>query len=194
MNLFYPRIALRHLPLMFGIATAGALIAGAYGILHDQVTYTLSEEYFTKFKAVQFQWADLGWPRRWYVALIGFLATWWVGFIAGWFLARLTVPHLPRQRAMKRCFTGFAIVFVLALLGGLVGGILGWMRMEGGSFGMWYAFSEEYGVEDLGHFLWVGYIHNASYLGGLVGLIAALVQARRWRRTDMKAATAQHLP
>src|SRR4051812_43372696 len=107
MNPLYPRIALRNLPLMFGISFAGALIAGAYGILHDQVTYTLSEEYFTKFKAVQFRWADLGWPRRVFVSEVGFLATWWVGFIAGWFLARVTVPYVPRTIALRRCFAGF---------------------------------------------------------------------------------------
>src|SRR6186997_828491 len=119
MNVLYPRIALRHLPLMLDISAVGALIAGAYGILHDQVTYTLSEEYFTKFKAEQFRWADLGWPPRVFVAEIGFLATWWVGFVAGWFLARITVPHLSRSKALRRCAIGFCIVFLLALAGGL---------------------------------------------------------------------------
>lgn len=30
------------------------IIAGFYGILHDQLTYTISSEYFTKFKFYQF--------------------------------------------------------------------------------------------------------------------------------------------
>jgi hypothetical protein len=190
MNVFYPRIARRHLPLMFAISLIGALIAGGYGILHDQVTYTLSEEYFSKFKSVQFQWADFGWPRRWYVALIGFLATWWVGLIAGWFLSRLTVPHLDRGMAVRQCFAGFGTVFILALAGGLVGAWLGWRRMHDADLGGWTGFVDAYGVKELGRFVWVGFIHNASYAGGLVGLIVALVQARRVRkRAAMVAAS-----
>jgi hypothetical protein len=194
MNVLYPRIALRHVPLMLEISFVGALIAGAYGILHDQVTYTLSEEYFTKFKAEQFRWADIGWPPRVFVAEIGFLATWWVGFVAGWFLARITVPHLSRAVAVRRCAVGFCIVFVLALAGGLIGGGLGWHRMHDADLGWWNEFTTAYGVKHLDRFVWAGFIHNASYTGGLIGLIAALVHARSQRRSDMRSGAAPHLP
>jgi hypothetical protein len=191
MNILYPRIPRRHLPLMFAISAVGAMIAGAYGILHDQVTYTLSEEYFTKFKAEQFQFADFGWPRRVYVAEIGFLATWWVGFVAGWFLSRLTVPHLSRPAAMQRCFFGFGVVFVLAFAGGLVGAWLGWRRMHDADLGAWTDFARFYGVKEIGQFVWVGFIHNSSYAGGL---IAALVHARWMRGRNTEVVAAPHLP
>ena len=38
----------------FLIILASILIAGIYGILHDQITYTISYEYFTLFKFEQF--------------------------------------------------------------------------------------------------------------------------------------------
>ena len=60
---------------MFGFAVTGALIAGAYGILHDQITYTISPEYFTKLKFEQFHYANFGLPRRVFVGEVGFLAT-----------------------------------------------------------------------------------------------------------------------
>jgi len=83
-----PRIALRDLPPMFAAGLLGAVIAGGYGILHDQITYSISPEYFTKLKFEQFRWANYGFPERVFVAEIGFLATWWVGLFCGWFLAR----------------------------------------------------------------------------------------------------------
>jgi hypothetical protein len=178
LNLLYPSLSRRHLPLMLGISVFGALIAGAYGILHDQATYTLSEEYFTKFKSEQFAWADFGLPPRAFAAEIGFLATWGVGFVAGWFLSRLTVPHLPRSEALKRCYLGFGIVFVLALLGGLVGCGWGWRRAQDADLGEWNNFARLYGVKEVRHFVWVAFIHNSSYAGGFLGLIAALVHAR----------------
>jgi hypothetical protein len=47
MNILYPRIRLSLLPAMFGYAVLGAILAGVYGILHDQITYSISQEYFT---------------------------------------------------------------------------------------------------------------------------------------------------
>src|SRR5271166_328085 len=60
------------------------LIAVVYGILNDQITYTISPEYFTKFKYLQFGVRpDLFGGDRQAVVAIGFLATWWVGLIIG---------------------------------------------------------------------------------------------------------------
>ena len=48
----------------------GALIAGLYGVLHDQLTYSISAEYFSDFKFYQFSYLDVGLPRacssRWW--------------------------------------------------------------------------------------------------------------------------------
>ena len=46
MNIFYPVIPHRRLPAMLGIAALGAVLAGCYGALHDQISYTISPEYF----------------------------------------------------------------------------------------------------------------------------------------------------
>jgi hypothetical protein len=44
----------------------------------------------------------------------------------------------------------------------------------------WTHFVSRYGVEDLPSFARVAYIHNATYLGGLVGLIVALVRIGKY--------------
>jgi hypothetical protein len=48
MNLFYPRISLRQIGQMTAFGVAGALAAGVYGVAHDQITYSLGPEYFTR--------------------------------------------------------------------------------------------------------------------------------------------------
>ena len=67
-----PRIALRDLGPMTALAVCGALVSGTYGILHDQITYRISEEYFSKLKFDQFRWADIG--RGNLLSLLLFLA------------------------------------------------------------------------------------------------------------------------
>lgn len=49
-NLLYPTFSPRLLPRMFGIALIGGLLAGLYGVIHDQITYTISPDYFTQVK------------------------------------------------------------------------------------------------------------------------------------------------
>jgi hypothetical protein len=95
MNIFFPVIPRKRLRAMFGIAILGALLAGLYGALHDQVSYTISPEYFTKMKFEQFHYANFGWPQRVFASEVGFLASWWVGLFGGWALARVGLDQLP---------------------------------------------------------------------------------------------------
>ena len=37
------------------IVIIAALTGGIYGAIHDQLTYTISPEYYTKFKFIQFE-------------------------------------------------------------------------------------------------------------------------------------------
>jgi hypothetical protein len=178
-NLLYPKFRLNLLPAMLGYAIIGSLIAGLYGVIHDQITYSLSPEYFTRLKFAQFHYADSGLPPRWFVAEIGFLATWWVGFIAGWFLARMAVPKWPSVEARAGILRGFGIILTCAFAASLMGFGLGLLRGSNADYTAWQDFAQTRGVVDLPRFVRVAYIHNASYLGGLIGLIVALVYLRR---------------
>ncbi len=40
------------------------LAAGLFGVLHDQISYSVSPEYFTKFKFLQFGLTDSDLPER----------------------------------------------------------------------------------------------------------------------------------
>ena len=182
MNLLIPSFKLRLLPLMLGISCLGALIAGSYGILHDQITYSISGEYFTRMKFNQFYYANFGWPVRMFVSEIGFLATWWVGFVSGWFLARIAVPSWPAVVAFKRCLAGFCIIFFTTFAAGVIGWFLGVHHTS--DYSHWRDMCWGLGVKDVPAFVTVGYIHNAGYIGGLTGLVAALVHLVRLRKIE----------
>ena len=177
-SLLYPKLRLDLLAPMLSYAVVGALIAGVYGVFHDQITYSISPEYFTRLKFLQFHYADFGFPARVFVAEIGFLATWWVGLIAGWFLAWVAVPTFPAEKARFGVFRGFGIIFAGALVAALVGFLLGLRLGPDSDLSNWQRFATSRGVVDLPNFVRVAYIHNASYLGGLVGLIVALLRLR----------------
>ena len=180
MNILYPKIRLSSLPAMLGHALAGAGLAGIYGVIHDQVTYSICPEYFTRLKFSQFHYADFGWPTRVFVGEIGFLATWWVGFVAGWFLVQISVPACSGAAAFRRTAGGFLIMFASTLAASITGYVLG--RLHGADYSAWQSMTSTLGVLDLPGFVRVAYIHNASYLGGLMGLIAAIIHLRKLKR------------
>ncbi len=181
MNILFPKIRPSRLPAMLAYAGVGAVLAGLYGAIHDEITYSISSEYFTKVKFYQFEYADFGWPPRVFAAEVGFLATWWVGFFAAWFLARVAVPAFPPRAAFLHIVRGFAIVFACGLVAGAVGygyGVLTDVNRIGAA---WKDVAESLGINDATAFARVAYIHNASYLGGLVGLVFAILHLRRRR-------------
>ena len=159
-------------------ALAGAVIAGIYGIIHDQITFTLSSEYFTKMKFDQFDYADFGLSPRFHVGTIGFLATWWVGLVIGWFLGRRYIPGVDAERSHRIILSGFAIVFVCSILAGVAAGAFGAFSSAEDHLPSWSSMLRSHDIDDGWAFVRVAYIHNSGYLGGLVGLLIALFRKK----------------
>jgi hypothetical protein len=179
MNIFYPVIARHRLRAMFGIAILGATLAGGYGALHDQISYTISPEYFTKVKFEQFRYADFGWPARVMVSEVGFLASWWVGLIGGWILARVGLDLLPAATRRGEIALAFAIVFVTAIVFGAVGALIGFVESRSKDLSGWQHWQGMLQLTDLRSFIVVAYLHAASYLGAACGVIGAAIYVRR---------------
>ena len=151
----------------------GAIIAGLYGVFHDQITYSISPEYFTKMKFAQFHYADFGLSKRFFVAEIGFLATWWVGAFCSFVLALIAVNLWPEKQAFRRVMPGIGIILGITAVTGVIFAIRGRL-LPASELEEWVTYSFAYGLEDLPAFVQVAFIHNGSYLGGLIGLIAAI--------------------
>lgn len=147
--------------------------------MHDQVSYTISPEYFERFKFRQFAFADFGGPPRVLAAEVGFLASWWVGLIGGWVLARLGLAELRELSLGKHVAAAFALVSAVAVAGGTAGAIVGLIVTQSGHLGAWDVWREQASVRDLRAFVVVAFLHYGSYLGALLGIIAAAVFVRR---------------
>ena len=180
-KLLIPRLPLKVLPAMLGWTACAALMAGAFGIVHDQVTYTLAPEYYTHFKFHQFAHADPGGGPRLFVSVIGFLATWWVGLITGWLLTRCALDPDGNLAPPGRMLGAFLIMLGVTSLFSAGGYLYGLLRTADGPPEVWREWLEASEVSDPVAFLLVGYIHLASYIGGVVGFVVSAVMVRRAR-------------
>ena len=182
-DLLVPRISGNDFLPMIVVAACGAIIAAVYGVAHDQLTYSISSEYFTEVKFKQFSYADFGFGDRIFVCFIGVMASCWVGMAIAWFLARRLIPNQPRGKAIRQIGTAFAIVFGCGILFGCLGYGYGIWRGPDADYNEWLWATRHYTITDIWAFVRVAYIHNASYLGGLVGLITALLVIKPVRQS-----------
>lgn len=174
-----PVVRLADLGAMLIVALCGIVAAGLYGALHDQVTYSISPEYYTNLKFDQFHYADFGLGNRVFVATIGFLATWWVGGMAGWLLGRWYIPGNTRAQAWRQIVRAIICMTLICFAFGLGAYCYGLYRGPDADYSRWNAAFAYLRITDQWAFVRVAYIHNAGYLGGLVGLIVSLLVVRR---------------
>lgn len=165
--------AIKQIGVYLVMLVFAAIVAGIYGVLHDQISYTFSNEYFTQFKFKQFHipWAYES-PRLG-AAYVGALATWWMGVLVfillGLFGFMFKTPKLMAVQLAK----SFIVVVAVALVTGLLGLMYGYHQINEATIisNMQWVRPD---VTDPIQFVRVGYMHNASYLGGLTGLVAGI--------------------
>jgi hypothetical protein len=154
----------------FLIVFASILSAGIYGVFHDQITYSISPEYYTFFKFEQFGINEWGISsERLKVGIIGFLATWWVGLILGIVYALVSLFFNSKKVltvTLKSIFLNICFSAIFGFLGFVYGAYF--LREENLN---WYIPKEITSSKD---FISVGSIHNFGYVGGLAGLIVGI--------------------
>ncbi len=147
------------------------ILAGIFGIIHDQITFSICPEYFTKFKYRQFNFSPENFgSERLTVAAIGFLATWWVGMFIGIALGFASLL-LKDSKIMKGVvIKSLQIIFLSAICFSFIGFIYGRYYLTQKGVDWWLPGD----LNDLKGFITVGSIHNFSYIGGIVGLVAGI--------------------
>jgi hypothetical protein len=152
------------------------VIAGCYGSLHNQVTYSLSPDYFHAFKFLQFK-IPPELQNRVGASIVGWNATWWLGLIIGPpLIISLKRPGIGIPiAAYCRCL---AVVIVVAIFCGLLAYGIGKQIVTGNPVEWWTPAN----VVDPIAFNRVGFIHDGSYLGGVVGFIVGWWWSRRERK------------
>lgn len=156
------------------------LLAGIYGAIHDQVSFTISPEYFTKFKYLQFGFEPtrFGGDRQ-TVAAIGFLATWWTGILIGIGHGFTGLIHRDHRIMVREIIKGTTVTILIAALTGVTGLLYGIFFLAKTDPGWWLP----HNLADRAGFISVGSMHNFSYIGGALGLIAGVAfQVRQKKR------------
>jgi len=147
--------------------------AGAFGALHDQISYTVSQEYFTKFKFLQFNLLDPNVPERLRAAEVGFLASWWMGIPLGLLTGVAGFMQRSPKQMLRALLWSLVVIVSFTLAFALFGLLYGYFRTEQLHLDAYQGWFIPPGLEDPRRFLCAGYMHNAAYLGGLLAVPVA---------------------
>lgn len=118
------RLVLLPISLVFA-----CVLAGAYGVIHDQISYTVAPSYYHDFKFIQFA-IDPTLHNRLGASIVGWNASWWMGILIGLpiYAAGLLVPQ---NSEFCRHYVRAAIVVVITtLLIGLTALALSYVLIE----------------------------------------------------------------
>ncbi len=160
--------------VVFAIVTS-IVIASLFGIIHDQITYSIAPEYYTKFKFIQFGLTEDSTTYvdniRLLVAIVGIMATWWMGLLIGIVYAFYLLFFQYSKSLYNTYFNTIGITFIVTILCSVIG-YLNWKWHAQYYPCDWYLPED---LIDKNNFICVGHIHNFSYLGGELGILIGIL-------------------
>lgn len=176
-------------PTFFVLLAMAALAAALFGALHNQLSYSVGPSYFTALKFAQFGIAaDMS--ERLGAALVGVQASCWLGPLIGLPAFLYGLVAVPSARGyLAAGLGGIFLVILLATFGALAGLLSGMAASTTGLIDAWVTFPDGPTRADL---LRAGFMHDASYIAGALGLVAAFFPMRRARRIDTRLAQSRH--
>jgi hypothetical protein len=164
---------IRKIAILVCFVFLAVLAAGLFGMIHDQISYTVSDEYFTKFKFVQFRLLDSAFPGRIRASIVGFRASWWMGIPLGLLCGAAGLIQRSPRLMWEALLWSLLVIVTFTLAVALAGLGFGWMRtqtIDVVNYRGWFIPAD---VNDLRRFLCAGYMHNAAYLGGALSISVA---------------------
>jgi hypothetical protein len=149
-----------------------ALAAGLYGAIHDQISYTISPEYFTHIKFKQFAWLHVDFGTRTNVGLIGFVAI--CGILVAYRLRNIEARHLLIRFACLRL--GLVLATSALVASGM--SFYSYAQEAKTLVAHWQHTAEHYMISDPLPFAIVAQMHRMSYVGGAIGMFWLLLPVK----------------
>ncbi|QIG88658.1 hypothetical protein G6R40_02790 [Chryseobacterium sp. POL2] len=146
------------------------IIASIFGAIHNQLSYSVSNEFFEDFLFGNFginEW-NLN-NKRFEASVVGILGSYWVGFILGVIYAVIFL-FINTENNFKYIFKAILINILFALIGSIIGYFIGfiipWENSE-----IWMDIS----VQNPQKYVQANFMNSGSYYGGIVGLIFGII-------------------
>jgi hypothetical protein len=141
------------------------VIASFYGFIHDQITFSISEEFFTKFRFLNYDFPH-AWHPRARAGMIGILNAWKTGIPFGIILTAVGSIHKNTRKLLFYTLYTFALTFVMSLLFSIIAANI---SVPADVIASKESLPEN--ILDPIAFQRVVQINNFGYVGGIIGML-----------------------
>lgn len=164
--------------IFLGLVLTSTVMGGLYGIVHDEFTFSISPEFYTKVRFEQLN-IDSSSPRLG-AAIVGFHNTWLYSMIIGAILSLTGWIHAKNKNFIKYTLESFLISMSTSFAFGLMGYVISVFFPEQDISN----FKLPPSITDAAKFTAVQVIHNFSYMGGIIGMFLGLAWQFQKRKKD----------
>jgi hypothetical protein len=159
------------------------IIAALFGVIHNQFTYSISHEFFTKFMFERFGFDEYGHDTpRLTASIIGAWSTWWFGLIFGFIFAAVAYSQPTLKLMVESIYKATFATLCTTLCVGLIGLLYGWSGISGFSAPCCPPLE----INNPESFAAVSEMHNFSYMGGIFGIVIGVIYQIRSKRAVMQ--------
>ena len=100
-------------------------MTGIYGMIYYQISYSISNEYYTKYRFLQYGLVNEDGDRiihlRVFVSLIAFFSTWWFPFISGVVFGFFNLTQSSWKKLFQTSFVVILIAVLMTIISELIG-------------------------------------------------------------------------
>lgn len=132
--------------VFIGVLLISPFIGGIYGFLHNQISYSVSPEFFNDFFFLLSNDPRDRIDGRLSAGIIGIMTTWWVGLFVGIVLGIIGLFHKDGRQMFKVTLMAIGLNIAVAFIIGLIGLAVGKYILSNGD-----------------NFTAASTMHNASY-------------------------------
>ncbi|OUS26996.1 hypothetical protein A9Q99_17470 [Gammaproteobacteria bacterium 45_16_T64] len=151
-----------------------SVIVGAiYSIIHDQIIYTFSPDYFHRFKFIEYSVDWAGESPRLAVSFVGVLSGWWIALLLGAIPGTFGLFFIPARIMFRELMKTCMLIVLILEMSGLLGILFGYSYVNIFTWSDYIDWVRP-GVLDPVSFLRMRFAYIAGYIGCVVGLIVGL--------------------
>lgn len=148
------------------------IIAILYGVLHNQFTFSISNEFFTELMFERFGFVEYGITTpRLTASIIGAWSTWWIGIISGFIFSTIGLFSSVPKDMIKSISYATLIMLATTIVIGLLGLCYGFFGLSGLEKNCCFPLQ----INNVKNFIAVSEMHSFSYVGGAVGLFLGVL-------------------
>ena len=152
------------------IIFSSILIASLFGAIHNQLSYSVSKEFFTNFLFGKFEINEWNINNRLRAAFVGVLGSYLVGFYLGIFYSTIYL-FVKTKKNLKNIFKAIFINVGTAFLGSLIAFFTAAFLIRPEHSGVFV----DFGTGNPENYIQAAYMHIGSYYGSVIGLILGII-------------------